>query len=364
MKNLIKFVLIIICLFSFGLFAQGKNAEGKSLKVLILGGTTFLGPHLTDELLSHGHKVTYFNRGNEHCYFPEVERLQGDRYGNLKALEGRKWDAIIDTSGYIPRVVEASSKILAKATDHYTFISTISVYDNFNQFNIDEDFPLAKLDGICDENITGKTYGPFKAGCEKVIRTYFPENSLIVRPGLIVGPYDPTDRFTYWVRRVSEGGNVLVPNTLKHRLQIIDVRDLAKWIVKMVEERAVGIYNATGPKDDLSFERFIEECSQFAKRKVNLIWVNETFLIDNKLDNWNKFPLWLSAKSNMIDLIGLFSINSKKAEQKGLSCRPLSETISATLKWDEKRIDRKMKVGLTLEEEENILKNMESRTEQ
>ena len=201
----------IVCLLCFNLFSQDKKPEEGGLKVLILGGTTFLGPHLTNELLSHGHQVTHFNRGNEHGFsFPRVEILQGDRGGNLKAIKGRKWDAVIDTCGYFPRIVEASSKVLAGATNHYTFISTIRVYDNFNQPNIDEDFPLEKLDNnIGDEfKITDKTYGPLKAGCEKVIKSYFPDRSLIIRPGIIVGPYDPTDRFTYWVRRIADGGKV------------------------------------------------------------------------------------------------------------------------------------------------------------
>jgi len=346
--------VIVICLLCFNLFAQDKKPEEDGLKVLILGGTTFLGPHLTNELLSHGHKVTHFNRGNEHgLSFPEVEQLKGNRYGDLKALKGRKWDAVIDTSGYLPRVVEASSKILAKATNHYTFISTVSVYNDFNQPTIDEDSPLARLNhNNNDEEITDKTYGPFKVGCEKVIKAYFPDNSLIVRPGLIVGPYDPTDRFTYWVRRIAEGGKVLIPNTPEQKLQIIDVRDLAKWIVKMVEEQAVGTYNATGPKEELTLEKFINECSQFARKKVDLVWVEEQFLIDRHVNNWSKLPFWLPSNSNMI---GLFNIDCRKAQDSGLSYRPLSETISDTLNWDDQRMDRTMRVGLSHEEEGNLL---------
>ena len=144
--------------------------------------------------------------------------------------------------------------------------------------HIDENSPLARLkDHSNNEEITDETYGPFKASCEKVIKTYFPDNSLIIRPGLIVGPYDSSDRFTYWVRRIAEGGKVLIPNNPKQKLQIIDVRDLAKWIVKMVEEQAVGTYNATGPREELSFEKFINECSQFAKKKVDFVWVDEQF---------------------------------------------------------------------------------------
>jgi 2'-hydroxyisoflavone reductase len=342
-------------LLCFSFFAQCKEIEKSNLKVLILGGTTFLGPHLTNELLRHGHKVTHFNRGNDNGFsFPDVEKLHGNRDGNLKTLEGRKWDAVIDTSGYLPRIVEASSKLLAKATNHYTFVSTIRVYDNFNQLNINEDFSLAKLDDTADEKITEKTYGPFKVGCEKVIKNYFPNNSLIIRPGIIVGPYDPTDRFTHWVRRIAAGGKVLIPKEAhKQKLQIIDVRDLAKWIVKMVEGQTTGTYNATGPKEKLNFEELIHECSKFAKKQIDFIYVDEKVLIEHHISiDWNKFPLLFPSKSNMV---GLFSINCQRAQNKGLSYRPLATTIADTLKWDRIRIKHKMNTGLNGKEEKNIL---------
>ncbi len=348
--------VIIICFLCFNIFAKDKMIKENELHVLILGGNSFLGPHLTNELLNNGHKVTHFNRGNEcYCSFPEVEKLKGNRDGNLNALEGRKWDAVIDTSGYLPRIVEASSKILSKESDHYTFISTISVYESFNERNIDENFALAKLDNNEDEKITDVTYGPLKARCEKVVKDYFPDNSLIIRPGLIVGPYDTTDRFTYWVRRIAEAGKVIIPDNPKQKLQIIDVRDLSKWIVKMIEEKAIGTYNATGPKEDLTFEKFVLECSKFAKKKLDLIWIDEKHMIDMYVDNWNKFPLCLSSKSNNL---GIFSINSKKAQDKGLSYRSLSETILDTLNWDDKRIDRKIKTGLSNKEEEILIKQI------
>jgi len=349
-----KIVHIAIVLF-LNLFAHDMGAEEKKLNVLILGGTTFLGPHLTDALLSRGHKVTHFNRGNANWNFPGVEKLKGDRDGNLNILEGRKWDAIIDTSGYIPRIVEASSKILAKATAHYTFISTISVYADFNQPHIDENLPLAKLDNDSDEKITVKTYGALKAGCEKVISAYFSGKALIVRPGLIVGPYDPSDRFTYWIRRIIEGGQVLVPDNPKQKLQIIDVRDLARWIVKMIEKQVVGIYNATGPKEKMCFEDFMDECSKFVEKAVEITWIDENVLGDF---DWNKFPLCLPSKSNMY---GLFCVDSKKAQDKGLVYRPISETIAAILDWDKKRVDRKMKVGLSHEEEKKLLNQCNKR---
>ena len=182
------------------------------LKILILGGSNFLGPHLVEELEQRGHEITVFNRGTQDMSrFPHIEKLKGDRDGDLSALEGRTWDAVIDTSGHLPRVVEASSRLLAGAANHYIFISTVGVYANFHTLGIDEEYPLAVLEDPETEEITLETYGGLKASCERVIQSYFPDKSVIVRPGLIVGPGDTTDRFTYWPRRMQEGGDVLAP---------------------------------------------------------------------------------------------------------------------------------------------------------
>src|ERR1700733_7076160 len=192
------------------------------LKVLVLGGTHFLGLQLTEELQKKGHEVTLFNRGIQNPnIFPNIEQLHGDRDGNLSALRERQWDAVIDTSGHIPRIVEQSAKLLEESTNHYTFISTIGVYKDFHKFGIDEAYPLAVLEDVHNEVITEKTYGALKGLCEAVIHKYFPKNSLIIRPGLIVGPHDPTDRFTYWPIRISEGGEVLAP--ANQIVQFIDV---------------------------------------------------------------------------------------------------------------------------------------------
>lgn len=323
------------------------------LKILILGGTSFLGPHLVEELQECGHEVTLFNRGTQNSsLFPTVEKLQGNRDGDLKAIEGRQWDAIIDTSGHLPRVVEASSKILAKATNHYTFISTIGVYENFSKLDIDEDYPLAKLNDETGEEITEKTYGALKASCEGVICRYFPNRSLIIRPGLIIGPLDPTDRFTYWPVRVVEGGKILAPGKSAQNLQFIDVRDLAKWIVLMIERQATGIYNATGPAIPTTFEQLIEACQKFSKKDVATEWVDEDFLIKNDLHDWVEVPLWLSYKRNMP---GFFDINMQKAIQAGLTFCPLSETISSILAWGSSRENIKRQAGLDREKEKELL---------
>jgi 2'-hydroxyisoflavone reductase len=323
------------------------------LKILILGGTSFLGPHLIEELQEHGHEVTLFNRGTQNSsIFSTVEKLQGNRDGDLKALEGHQWDAIIDTSGHLPRVVEASSKILAEATHHYTFISTIGVYENFSKFDIDEDYPLAKLSDEKNEEITEKTYGALKACCEDVIWRYFPNQSLIIRPGLIVGPFDPTDRFTYWPVRVMAGGKILAPGKPTQNLQFIDVRDLAKWIVLMVERQATGIYNATGPATPITFEQLINACQEFNKKDVATQWIDEDFLMENDVQDWSEVPLWLSYKRNMP---GFLSINVQKAINAGLKFRPLSETISSILSWDSSRGNIKRQAGLDQEKEKELL---------
>ncbi len=322
------------------------------LKILILGGTNFLGPHLVEEMQSRGHEITLFNRGTQNpSFFPDVEQLHGNRENDLSALEGRKWDAIIDTCGYIPRIVEVSSRVLKDATKHYTFISSISAYENFHHIGIDETYPLAQLDVPDKEEITEKTYGALKAGCEQVIQSYFSDRALIVRPGLIVGPYDHTDRFTYWPVRIKEGGIVLAPGNPRQNVQFIDVRDLACWIIDMIEKQATGIFNATGQK--MTFETFLAECQEVSKTAVNVEWVSEDFLLEHKVQDWTELPLWVSKERNMP---GFLSINIDKAVSAGLKFRPLSETIAATLDWNAQRKNDGLKAGIDRQKEQELLK--------
>ncbi len=321
------------------------------LKILILGGTSFLGPHLVEEAQQRGHEITLFNRGTqESSRFPQVEKLRGDRDGHLEALQGREWDAVIDTSGHVPRIVEASSKLLANSTPHYTFISSISVYENFNQSGIEEDYPLAQLDNPDTEEITEKTYGALKARCEQVVEQYFPVRSLIVRPGLIVGPDDPTDRFTYWPCRVRDGGDILAPVDPTAYVQFIDVRDLSKWIIDMIEEQATGVYNVVG--EPIAFETLVSECQKVTQSDATIHWVSEDFLIEHQVGDWVELPLWLSSQRK---IPGFLHISSKKACGMGLASRPLAETISATLEWNAKRQNVVPKAGLNREQERKLL---------
>lgn len=301
------------------------------LKVLILGGTSFLGPHLVQELQQQGHDVTIFTRGKHDCKFANVEVLRGDRDGDLGALLNREWDAVIDTSGYLPRLVKDSSELLMNATKHYTFISTISVYRDFHKLKIDESYPVAQLEDVKDEEITEKNYGALKAACEGVIQNYFPDRFLIVRPGIIVGPLDPTNRFSYWPLRIKRGGEILAPGSPGQLLQFIDVRDLAKWIVAMIERQATGIYNATGPAEPIAFEQLLCECQRGSGCDSKFTWVDEDFLIEQQVEDFVDLPLWISFKRNMP---GFFNISIEKALQAGLRFRTVSETIQAIIDED------------------------------
>ena len=288
------------------------------LKVLILGGTTFLGPHLVYELIERGHEVTLFNRGNQPCPFQdEVELLSGDRDGCLDPLKGRTFDAVIDTSGIIPRIVELSSKVLKENTSHYTYISTIGVYDQMNESPIDEDYPLAKLhDDTCEE-LDEKTSGALKAKCETIIQKYFPEKSLIIRPGVIVGPLDSNSLFSYCSADIIEYGNISLALDPDMEVQFIDVRDLSKWIVKMMEDKATGIYNATGPATPLTLKQFLQAYRTFSQKPQS--------------PHGSKLPLCLSSKWGMP---GFFKVSNHKAIQSGLTFTPLSKTIRDILVWE------------------------------
>ena len=297
------------------------------MKLLLLGGTVFLGRHIVEAALTRGHEVTIFHRGQHNPdIFPGVEKLHGNRDGDLMALQGREWDAVIDTSGFAPRIVRASAEALANAVKHYTFISSISVYADFNQRGIDETYPVATLEDKSVEQVTNGTYGALKALCEQAIEETLPGRALIVRPGLIVGPDDPTDRFTYWPYRVAQGGEMLAPGMPDHPMQFIDVRDLAQWIVHMVEAGKKGVYNATGPDYTLSTEQFLMECKATTGSDVRFTWVDEAFLSDI-LEEVNLQP-WVPES-----YVGMRATNCSKAFADGLTFRPLAETVRDTLAW-------------------------------
>lgn len=297
------------------------------MKLLLLGGTVFLGRHIVEAALARGHEVTLFNRGQHNPdLFPEVEKLRGDRNGDLSALQGRQWDAAIDTSGFVPRIVRASAEALMNAVKHYAFISSISVYADFTKPGIDESSPVAKLADESVEEVTGETYGGLKALCEQAAAEILPSKVLIVRPGLIVGPDDQSDRFTYWPYRVAQGGEVLAPGRPDHQEQFIDVRDLAQWIVRMVEAGKTGVYNATGPEYVLSTQQLLEVCKAATGSDAQFTWVDEAFLAP-MLEEVNLQP-WVPDA-----YVGMRAVNCNKACADGLTFRPLAETVRDTLVW-------------------------------
>jgi 2'-hydroxyisoflavone reductase len=332
------------------------------MRLLIIGGTVFLGRHLVEAARDHGHTVTLFNRGQHNPeLFPDVEKLRGDRGSDLTALAGRRWDSAIDTCGYVPRVVRSSAELLADAVEHYTFVSSISVYADFKKVGIDEGNPVGTLADETIEEVTGESYGPLKALCEQAAERAMPGRVLNVRPGLIVGPHDPTDRFTYWPRRVAQGGAVLAPNRPEHGTQIIDVRDLAEWMVAMAEGRQVGIYNATGPEYRLTIGQVLGESRVVSGSDARFVWMSERFLLDAGVQPWSEVPLWVPAEDP--DNAGFDMVDCTKAISARLRFRPLAETIRDTLAWDATLpANRELRAGLTREREAELLQAWHNRT--
>jgi 2'-hydroxyisoflavone reductase len=324
------------------------------MKILVLGGTVFLGRHIVDNALARGHEVTLFNRGRHNPdLFPDVEKLRGDRDGDLGVLAGRRWDAAIDTSGYIPRVVRATATALADAVNHYTFISSISVYADFRTPHMDERAPVGTLTDPTVEEVTGESYGPLKALCEQAVEEVLPGRALIVRPGLLVGPPDPTDRFTYWPHRVAAGGEVLAPGRPEHAIQFIDARDLAAWIVRMVEAGQTGVYNATGPATPYTLGELLETCRVAAGNDARFTWVPEAFLLEREVGPWMEVPLWVPEEE---DNAGFDNVDCSKALAAGLTFRPVLDTVRDTLAWDAGRpADTERRAGLKPEREADLL---------
>lgn len=327
------------------------------MRLLIIGGTVFLGRHLVEAARARGHTITLFNRGQHNPeLFPMVEKLRGSRDGALGVLAGRQWDAVIDTCGYVPRLVEASARQLADQVDHYTFISTISVYPDYSQAGIDETAPVGTLAAPTVEEVTGETYGPLKALCEAAAEAAMPGRVLTIRPGLIVGPHDPTDRFTYWPVRVAQGGEVLAPGEPTQQVQFIDVRDLAEWTIKLIEAKQTGIYNATGPAQPLTMQHLLAGCKTVAASDADFTWVSEPFLLEQQVGAFVEMPLWVPA-----EMAGLEQVNCQKAINAGLSFRALATTIRDTLAWHNTRTAaHQWRAGLTPERESTLLEAWKS----
>lgn len=324
------------------------------MKMLVLGGTVFLGRHLVEAGLRQGHEVTTFTRGEHNPdAYPDVESLRGNRDGDLGALQGRTWDVVVDTSGYVPRVVGDSARLLADAVDRYIFISTLSVYPDVSTPGIDEDTPVAIMEDPTVEEITGETYGPLKALCERAVDGALPGRTLIIRPGLIVGMYDPTDRFTYWPHRIAAGGEVLAPDHPVRSTQIIDGQDLAEWSVSMAQERATGVFNATGPRFPLTMGEIVDESKAQTESDAEITWVPGEFLLEHQVRPWSDMPLWVPEGG---EYAGFNNFDISRAVAHGLTFRPLANTIRDTLRWDRTRPPNyTLKAGLAPERERQVL---------
>ncbi len=321
------------------------------MKLLVLGGTKFLGRHLVETALAAGHRITLFHRGRTNPgLFPEVEHVAGDRDGGLGALDGRRWDAAVDTCGYFPRLVGASARFLAGKVEHYTFVSSISVYAGFAP-GMDETAPVGTIDDPAVEEITETSYGPLKALCERAAEEAMPGRVLNARAGLIVGPYDASDRFTYWVRRISMGGRVLVPGPRDRPVQVIHAADMAAWFLKMASEGRGGVYNVTGPPAPGTMEDLFRTCVEASGSNAAAEWVDEPFLEAHRAGWWVELPLCVPASES-----GVLSVDVSRAAAAGLVQRPLLTAVRETLAWDATRPPgTELKAGLTAAREAELL---------
>jgi 2'-hydroxyisoflavone reductase len=323
------------------------------MKILIIGGTRFLGRHIVHKAIELGHEITLFNRGKSNPgLFPQIETVFGDRETELYKLSNRVWDVVIDTCGYLPNIVEISASWLMDKVNSYVYISSISVYEQTGKIGLSEQDEISQLRTDEPQLLSNETYGALKGLCEKVVQNYFPSRSLIIRPGLIVGPFDPTDRFTYWPWRVSRGGEVLVPGEPNKNIQIIDVRDLAGWILSLAAGDLFGIFNAVGLDNPVLFGDILEISRQISMSDAHWVWVNRSFLDQHQIQWWTQIPLWLPGEENN----GMDQVSNQKAVAAGLTFRPLMDTIADTIKWaNERPISHVFKAGLDPQLESKLL---------
>ncbi len=335
---------------------------GKSLKILVFGGTGFLGPGVIDAAVARGHVVSMFNRGKTNpTLYPNLEKLKGDRDPDkdegIKALVDRKWDVVIDDTGYYPRMVKASATTLAPNVRQYIYVSSISAYASNATENADETAPLAKLEDPKVETMGDgyQFYGGLKALCEQAVSEALPGRATIVRPGFIVGPNDRTDRFTWWPVRVARGGEMIAPGAPTDPVQIIDVRDLGAWLVLLAEKNTIGTFNAVGPKGKLTMQQMIDACRAATKVDPKLTWISSDFMLEQGENGDGQIPIWLPYTG---EYKGFHTWSNARAIKAGLTFRPILDTTRDTLAWfrslpDERQA--KMGAGLSPEAEKRIL---------
>ena len=333
------------------------------MNLLILGGTGFIGPHQVRYAVARGHKVTVFNRGRRQADLPDsVEHLQGDRStGTLDALKGRKWDVVIDNPTTLPFWVRDAGQVLKDSTQQYIFISTISTYAHYRQAGMDETYELAKYTGAEDpltiKTPSGALYGPLKVLSEREAEKWFPGKTTVVRPGLIVGPGDETDRFSYWPVRIDRGGEVLCPGNPEDPTQIIDVRDLSEFIVRLAEDRVIGTFNATGPRSPLTMAEMLYGCRAVSSgsNEIKFTWADAAFLQEQKVRGWSDMPTWIPMTA---DNQGWGRVSIARALGRGLTFRPLAVTARDTIDWFKAQPAERqaaMRSGLKPEREKEVL---------
>jgi 2'-hydroxyisoflavone reductase len=333
----------------------------RPMRILILGGTGFTGPHQVRYAVARGHTITVFNRGRRQADLPaSVEHLQGDRNNDLKALEGREWDVVIDNPTTLPNWVRTAASLLKDAADQYVFISTISVYADNSRVGMDETTPVLKYEGEQDPftlpiEQAGRFYGALKALSEREAAYWFPGRATIIRPGLIVGPGDESDRFTYWPWRIDRGGEVLAPGTPKDPTQIIDARDLAEWTIRMAENGEVGVFNATGPERPRPIGEMLEGIRSAIGSKASFTWVDQDFLRAQNVRGWSDMPVWVPLTP---EEAAFMQVSVSRAVAKGLTYRPLEVTARETLAWQKTRPPERqeaLRTGIKPDREKEVL---------
>jgi 2'-hydroxyisoflavone reductase len=323
------------------------------MRILVLGGTRFLGRAVVEAALGRGHQVTLFNRGRTNpSLFPGIQHIQGDRTKDLSGLSDQRWDVVIDVAGFHPDEVQPTVHALVGMVDRYVFVSTVSVYADHSIAQIEGQPVIELRDGLDP----GEAYGAGKAAAEQMVTASFGNRAFIVRPGLIVGPYDPTDRFAYWPRRIARGGRILAPGGPRYPTQFIDVRDLGSWIVDGAHQELNGVYNATGPASTLG--RLLDECQRVIPDTLcTLTWVSDERLLAAGVNPWMGVPLWIAVPG----WEAASDVDIGQATAAGLTCRPLAETIRTTLAWDLARGGPSAGAeGLTAERERELLETLDS----
>lgn len=300
------------------------------MKALLIGGRSFLGRHIVDSFKEKNISVTLFNRGKTNSsLFSDSEIIIGDRYTDYEKIDG-KWDVVVDTCGYTPSNMRKVAKHLSSLCEHYIFVSSCSVYDLENTEEvIDESSQIVSLD-INPEDNDPQTYGARKYLCEQEVKSYFQGKVTVVRPGLIVGPYDSTFRFPYWIDRVAKGGEILAPGKFSDQIQWIDVRDLADWIVNISLQGIEGIFNTVKPlnQKNYTFGSFLDECVELLNNDSRLTWVSDDFLRKESVECWSYLPLWVYK-----EIRSIFSMSSANAIERGLKFRSTKKTILDTFDW-------------------------------